>query len=352
MQYFIFGPSGSGKTTEAYSQFIWPALQPIEVVKGDAPTLCSRRKVYGNVPLNLDVIADVLGFEPDYTYVSSEQFRDPASWPVVVNGEVVPGTVFGNGGLIVIDECHDIFSNRSPLNPRILSSISMQRHFSDENAHGIDIVWISQTKRKFHSDIRENGEAYYKVYPRSELGKTDEHVLSIYSSWDCRKDDMGAAPRVIPHDQALYSHYRSVAQGVAGRKIIDERIKALSLKHWLILGLIPLAFIMVGGAVYYSYKKLAKPMSTSSSSKSTSASASASASGNLHDQQSQDSPRIIIGGDSYCISTDADGLARVIAASPGGVADGEAAAGNSCDRRPADGNGKTFAVGGIDLTGR
>ncbi|MDT7531320.1 hypothetical protein OVY29_21925 [Sphingopyxis sp. SE2] len=346
MQYFIFGPSGSGKTTEAYSQFIWPALQPIEVAKGDAPSLCSRRKVYGNVPLNLDVIADVLGFEPDYTYVSPEEFRDPLSWPVVVNGEVVPGKVFGNGGLIVIDECHDIFSNRSPLNPRILSSISMQRHFSDENAHGIDIVWISQTKRKFHSDIRENGEAYYKVYPRSELGKADEHVLSIYSSWDCRKDDMGAAPRVIPHDKTIYPHYRSVAQGVAGRKIIDERIKALSLKHWLMLGLIPLSFSMVGIALYYSYRMLSNPVSSNSTSKKL------TPSGKNNDRKFQDAPRIIIGGDSYCISTDSDGLARVIAAAGSDVATSDGSAEASCDRRSADGDGKTFAVGGIDISGR
>lgn len=326
---------------------MWPALQAIEVQKGQIRPAQSRRKVYGNVPLNQDVIEEILGFEPDYMHVTADEFRDPLSWPIVTNGVVEPGKIFQNGALIIIDECHDIFSNRSPLHPRILSSISMQRHFSDENAHGIDIVWISQTKRKFHSDIRENGEAYYKVYPRSELGKADEHVLSIYSSWDCRKDDMGAAPRVIPHDKELYPHYRSVAEGVAGRKIIDSRIKALSWKHWAAVALIPISFIMVIGACYKAYSMFSKPMSSNQVSKSSSPT---SKSGKSNASNFDSSPRLLIDGRSYCVSTDADGIARVVAADSSGLADGTAE--DLCDRRPAHGNGQLVTMGGANFSSR
>jgi zona occludens toxin (predicted ATPase) len=323
MQYFLFGVSGAGKSTSAFERFMLPAFRsqqpnPEDLDFGGTPKP-QGRDVFGNIYIDKEKIEKYLGFPIRYKYINSQHLRDPANWPNIgeADDEGKPtsfdaGLLFTPASLIVIDEARSVWRNNDTIDHRILRAIDTQRHFSNDEGYGIDIIWMGQTKKQFHRELRDNGEAFYKLSSLSEMGKKDCHKLTIFKDWSCRASDVIWGPNEVVHDKELYGMYSSVAVGKADRHVLDKRI--FSVKHspkfyiYLMVGIALSSIILVGVILYFLNR------STISELPNSDRKSDMHAAGILTDGSKYcDEPTLIAHGDRFVVRTDADGFTRAVA---------------------------------------
>lgn len=323
MNYFIFGPSGVGKGEETFRTFMMPAFRSQKPDPAQ-PGVPQGRDVFGNIGIDREKIEAYLGHSIRYRWVTNSEIRDPLNWPMLGNPgedgerEVIKGNLFTFGGVLILDECRSIWRNNEAIPHRILQSIDTQRHFSTADGHGIDVIWQGQTKKQFHQDVRDNGEAYYKLAPVEELNIKDAHKLTIYASWSCGKQDMMGDPAQLQHHNTdYYGMWQSVATGVAARHILDNRIRhnPRSIRFWycVIAGVVVVGLVAVGVALWLLLGK--GPEEAAKGAASTAqAIAGVSTIGSSENGMPIDcnEPRIVDGGVAYVVRTDVDGISRAV----------------------------------------
>lgn len=345
MNYFIFGPSGVGKGEETFRSFMMPAFQS-QKPDPDQPGVPQGRDVFGNIGIDRQRIEEYLGFPIRYRWVSNADIRDPLNWPILGDPgpdgerEVIPGNLFTFGCVIILDECRSIWRNNESIPHRILQSIDTQRHFSTDAGHGIDVIWQGQTKKQFHQDVRDNGEAYYKLSPVEELNIKDAHKLTLYASWSCTKQDMMGEPAQLQyHNKDYYGMWQSVATGQAARHILDNRIRhnPRSMRFWYSLmgGVVLVGLLVVGVGMWFLLGKGSEQI-TEGAASSVQSIPGLTKTGSYSNEISPEcnEPRIIDGGTVYVVRDAPDGIARAV------PFDGKCA-----NLVPRAGNGPAFPMG-------
>lgn len=323
MNYFIFGPSGVGKGEETFRTFMMPAFMS-QRPNPEYPEIAQGRDVFGNIGIDREKIEAYLGHAIRYTWVSNAEIRDPENWPILgdpgTDGErdVLPGKLFTFGCVLILDECRSIWRNNESIAHRILQSIDTQRHFSTDEGHGIDVIWQGQTKKQFHRDVRDNGEAYYKLAPVEELNIKDAHKVTLFASWSCTKQDiMGEPAQLFYHNKDFYGMWQSVATGQAARHIIDQRIRhnprSMKFWYWLMGGVTAVGIITVV-VVFWALSGSGADDDSSGSTTVAQPSLGTKNQGASSNEISSNctEPRIFDGDVAYVVRPGDDGIARAI----------------------------------------
>lgn len=220
--------------------------------------------------------------------------------------------------MLILDECRSIWRNNESIAHRILQSIDTQRHFSTDEGHGIDVIWQGQTKKQFHRDVRDNGEAYYKLAPVEELNIKDAHKVTLFASWSCTKQDiMGEPAQLFYHNKDFYGMWQSVATGQAARHIIDQRIRhnprSMKFWYWLMGGVTAVGIITVV-VVFWALSGSGADDDSSGSTTVAQPSLGTKNQGASSNEISSNctEPRIFDGDVAYVVRPGDDGIARAI----------------------------------------
>lgn len=226
----ITGRPGGGKSYEAVVKHVLPAIK-------------SGRKIITNLPLNLKYIEKVFGKEClDLIVVVSVDLHDYGNqsrpFSKVDDFKDDWKNEDGQGALVIVDECHMIIPARGCA-VELLEFLSMHRHF------GIDIVFITQSNKKIHRDVRDMIELEYRCIKATALGSNDKYIKKVHMG--CNGSVVNEEIRAYEKD--MFPFYQShTASSSAVKEAVAQDIKPFW-KHGLFYFFIVLVF-MFGFGIY------------------------------------------------------------------------------------------------------
>ena len=232
--YLTTGRIGSGKTLKTI----------LDVIKRREESLIDgeKRTVYYSNNIRFDEthpkyheVADWICLKPSdlrSIFLSAEQIES--------GDDVLKHPLVKPNSIIVVDECHFIYPNRSTMakTPPHVIFLSMLRH------SGLDFYMVSQkdTKldpalrddTKYHTHLTQVGDA-----ERSNFRYSDDGVLS-------KADAVATSPGTFPFPKEYYGLYHSATKHV-GNKSFLQLLKSLPLavKVLIPVGLCALIFVFV-----------------------------------------------------------------------------------------------------------
>ena len=224
----ITGRPGGGKSYEA-------------VVKHVIPAIKEGRKIITNLPLNLKHIEKVFGKEClDLIVIIQTDLHDYGNsnrpFSEVDHYKDDWRNDNGQGALVIVDECHMVIPNRGCGVP-LLEFLSMHRHF------GIDIIFITQSNKKIHRDVKDMVELEYRCIKATALGSNDKYIKKVH---------MGCSGSVVneeirAYDKSMFPFYQShTASNGAVKEALAKDIKPFY-KHGLFYFFIILVFMFFFG---------------------------------------------------------------------------------------------------------
>lgn len=214
----IIGRPGGGKSYEAVKYHILPAIK-------------AGRKIITNLPLNLDMFVQVFGADVSklITIVKTEyddfgNLNRPFSkvedyqdeWRSE-DGAIAP--------LVVVDEAHMVIPTTGT-DIKLLEFLSMHRHY------GYDIIYISQSDRKLHRDVRDMVQMQYRCSKNTALGSQQTYTQKVQDG--CRGAVVNTNQR--RYEESIFKFYKS---HTGSNKQVSEAMAAdvrPLWKSWMVIG--------------------------------------------------------------------------------------------------------------------
>ncbi|HDZ5415938.1 TPA: assembly protein [Vibrio harveyi] len=168
MIYAIVGRPGGGKSYEAVTYHVIPAIE-------------QGRKVITNLTLNVDHFCKIFGEHVrDLIQVVDGQLDNFGSmsrpFSALSDYQDEWRNASGQGPLYVIDEAHMSLPNRK-ISVEVLEWYSMHRHY------GVDLILVTQSIKKIHTDIKEMVEVTYRCTKNTALGSNTSYTKKVQDGW-------------------------------------------------------------------------------------------------------------------------------------------------------------------------
>ncbi|MGF1794192.1 assembly protein [Photobacterium profundum] len=214
----IIGRPGGGKSYEAVKYHILPAIK-------------TGRKVVTNLPLNIDMFVQVFGADVrNLIAIVKTEYDDfgnlnrPFSkvadyqdeWRSE-DGAIAP--------LVVVDEAHMVIPTTGT-DIKLLEFLSMHRHY------GYDIIYISQSDRKLHRDVRDMTQMQYRCSKNTALGSQQTYTQKVQDG--CRGAVVNTNQR--RYEESIFKFYKS---HTGSNKQVAEAMAAdvrPLWKSWMVIG--------------------------------------------------------------------------------------------------------------------
>ncbi|MGF1868450.1 zonular occludens toxin domain-containing protein [Photobacterium indicum] len=214
----IIGRPGGGKSYEAVKFHILPAIK-------------AGRKIITNLPLNLDTFIQVFGADVSklITIVKTEyddfgNLNRPFSkvedyqdeWRSD-DGAIAP--------LVVVDEAHMVIPTTGT-DVKLLEFLSMHRHY------GYDIIYISQSDRKLHRDVRDMTQMQYRCSKNTALGSQQTYTQKVQDG--CRGAVVNTNQR--RYEESIFKFYKShTGSNKQVAEAMASDVRPLW-KSWMVIG--------------------------------------------------------------------------------------------------------------------
>lgn len=233
------GLPGHGKSYGVVQNVIKPALE-------------KKRKVFTNIPMNLEVCKSKFGIEP-VIFETQDIIDNPNWWE----------EKFEHGALIVIDECWRLWPAGTSVNKfRVQDKafLAEHRHQVGENGLSTEIVLVTQDLSQIANFARSLVENTYRVIKLSSIGASKKFRVDIYYG-----SVTGASPPVSKRHREIYgnfskeiyqlyqSHTKSETGQAGDESRIDNRfniLKGTSIKVGFV------AVIVIGYFCYNGFLKV------------------------------------------------------------------------------------------------
>jgi zona occludens toxin len=236
------GLPGSGKSYGVVENVILPALK-------------AGRRVETNIPLNLDLFAE-LGFAPPRIFSNDD---------IIDNPDFFQDT-FQAGATIVIDEAWRFWPSGMKATNMLeghKSFFAEHRHMVGEDAQSTEIILCTQDLGQIASNVRSLVEFTYRSVKLNAVGLSKKFRIDIYQgAVSGPKPPVSQRLRQIggSYKPEIYRLYKSQTMSETNEHgneaISDKRTNILNSK-FLLIG-IPIIFSLVFAFIYYSFGEVAE----------------------------------------------------------------------------------------------
>jgi zona occludens toxin len=231
------GLPGSGKSYGVVEHVVLPSLK-------------DNRRIWTNIPLNLDTLAKAYPEAPTPVIFDSIQITDnPAFFQ----------DVFDAGATIIIDEAWRFWPaglKANDMKEGHKSFFAEHRHMVGEDGESTEIIVVTQDLAQVCTVVRNLTETTYRAVKLVVVGSNKGYRIDVYQgavTGPNPPEKLRVRQLFGSYKKNIYQHYKSqtmsAASGHVKEKTADKRINILN-SNWLKFGA-PSLLLVLGSYIWY-----------------------------------------------------------------------------------------------------
>ena len=214
--------------------------------------LKEKRRIYTNIPINIDVCLERFAFTADQFHIQ-EIIDNPHWWT----------EVFEAGSIIVIDEVWRLWPNglkAASIRNEDKSFLAEHRHMVGENGHSTEIILVTQDLAQIANFARNLVETTFRVVKLSKVGLNKKFRVDVYSG-----PVTGPSPPISRRESEIhgtfkskvYALYQSHTKSKTGHAGDESRTdKRFSVFRSASFKIALVAFVVAATGVYFGAKSM------------------------------------------------------------------------------------------------